>query len=154
MMQFQLFSAWHANLEQAVAQASAAQTKADPSPGQVLALPFSSLQLNSSLAQYLELTAEQSSAIRQVMARERPYFAPLMAELDVTRQQLEVATRSAHPDQKQIRSLALTQARLLTKLVAENTDLQGKISRLLNSEQRRKIEKLKQANELSDLRGE
>jgi Spy/CpxP family protein refolding chaperone len=157
MMQFQLFSSWHAILEQAVAQASAAQTKADPSPtGQalVLALPFSSLQLNSSLAQYLELTAEQSSAIRQVMARERPYFAPLMAELDVTRQKLEVVTRSAHPDQKQIRSLALTQARLLTKLVAENTDLQGKISRLLNSEQRRKIEKLKQANELSNLRGE
>jgi len=155
MMQFQLFSAWHAILEQAVAQASAAHTKADPSPtGQVLALPFSSLQLNSSLAQYLELTAEQSSAIRQVMARERPYFAPLMAELDVTRQQLEVATRSAHPDQKQIQALALTQALLLTKLVAENTDLQGKISCLLNSEQRRKIEKLKQANELSDLRGE
>ena len=77
-----------------------------------------------------------------------------MAELDATRQKLEVATRSAHPDQKQIRSLALIQARLLTKLVAEDTDLQGKISRLLNSEQRRKIEKLKQANELSDLRGE
>jgi hypothetical protein len=32
--------------------------------------------------------------------------------------------------------------------------LQGKISRLLNSEQRRKIEKLKQANEVSDLRGD
>jgi Spy/CpxP family protein refolding chaperone len=157
MTQFQLFSAWHAILEQAVEQTSAAQTKDDPSPaGQalVLALPFSSLQLNSSLAQYLELTREQSSAIRQVMARERPYVAPLMAELDVTRQKLEAATRSAHPDQKQIGSLALTQTGLLTKLVAENTDLQGKISRLLNSEQRRKIEKLKQANELSDLRGE
>jgi len=157
MMQFQLFSAWHAILEQAVAQASAAQTKADPSlTGQalVLALPFSSLQLNSALAQYLELTPEQSSAIRQVMASERPYFAPLMAELDATRQKLEMAARSAQPDHRQIRSLALTQARLLTKLVAEDTDLQGKVSRLLNSEQRRKIEKLKQANELSDLRGE
>jgi hypothetical protein len=158
MMQFQLFSAWHAILEQSVAQASAEQTKDDdPSPtGQalVLALPFSSLQLNSSLAQYLELTPEQSSTIRQVMARERPYVAPLMAELDATRQKLEMATRNASPDQKQISSLALTQARLLTKLVAENSDLQVKILGLLNSEQRRKIEKLRQANELSGLRGE
>jgi hypothetical protein len=65
-----------------------------------------------------------------------------------------MATRSSHPDQKQIRSLAFIQARLLTKLVAEDTDLQGKISRLLNSEQRRKIEKLKQANEVSDPKGD
>jgi hypothetical protein len=156
-MQFQLLSALHAILEQSVAQSSAAQTKDDPSPtGQalVLALPFSSLQLNSSLGQYLELTPEQSSAITEVMARERPYVAPLMAELDATRQKLEMATRNAHPDQKQITSLALTQARLLTKLVAENADLQGKISRLLNSEQRRKIERFRQGNEVSSLRVE
>ena len=117
-----------------------------------MALPFSSLQLNSFLQQYLELTPQQSSAIRQVMAGERPYVVPLMAEFNATRQKLELETRSTSPDQKQIRSLALTQARLLTKLVAEDTDLQRKISQLLNSEQRRKVEKLKQANEVSGLR--
>lgn len=157
MMQYQLFSAWHAILEQAVTQAPAAQTKDDPPPTDqalVVALPFSSLQLNSSLEQYLELTPEQSSEIRQVMARERPYVAPLMAEFNATRQKLELATRSSHPDQKQIRSLALTQARLLTKLGAEDRDLQAKISHLLTSEQRRKIEKLEQTNEVSDLRGQ
>jgi Spy/CpxP family protein refolding chaperone len=156
-MQFQLLSALHAILEQSVAQASAAQTKDHPSPaGQalVLPLPFSSLQLNPDLAQYLELTTEQSSAITEVMARERPHVAPLMAELDATRQKLEMATQRADPDQKQISALALTQAHLLTKLVAENADLQAKISRLLNSEQRRKIAKLRQANEVSGLTGE
>jgi hypothetical protein len=106
MMQFQLFSALHSILEQAVAQPSAAQTRDDPSPsGQTLVqeLPFSSLQLNSSLAQYLELTPEQSSAIRQAMAKELPYVAPLIAEPDATRQRLETATRNGHPDKKQIR---------------------------------------------------
>jgi hypothetical protein len=110
MMQFQLFRAWHAILEQAVAQAAAAQTKDDPLPTRqalVLALPFSSLQLNSSLTQYLELTPEQSSAIQQVMEKERPYVAPLMAELDATRHKLEMATRNSHPDQKQVSSLTL-----------------------------------------------
>jgi Spy/CpxP family protein refolding chaperone len=155
MMQYQLFSAWHAILEQAVAQASAEPKKDDPSPTDqavVVALPFSSLQLNPSLEQYLKLTPEQSSAIRQVMARERSYVTPLMAEFNATRQKLEMATRSSRPDQKQIRSLALIQARLLTRLVAEDADLQGKISHLLNSEQRRKIEKFNQTNEVSDLR--
>jgi hypothetical protein len=78
-----------------------------------------------------------------------------MAELDcATRQELEVATRNVHPDHEQISSLALTQARLLTRLIAENSGLQARISRLLNSEQRRKIEKLSQGNELSRLSGE
>lgn len=156
MMQFQLFSALHAILEQSVEQASAQQTKDDPSTtGQsvVLELPFSSLQLNSSLAQYLELTAEQISAIAKVMARERPYVDPLLAELDATRQKLEVATRNA-PRQEANLVPALTEARLLTRLVAENAGLQARISRLLNSEQRRKIERLRQGNELSRLRGE
>ena len=157
MMQYQLFSAWHAILEHDVTRVSAAQSKRDPSPTDealVVALPFSSLQLNSFLQQYLELTPQQSSAIRQVMAGERPYVVPLMAEFNATRQKLELATRRTYPDQKQIRALALTQARLLTKLVAEDTDLQRKISQLLNSEQRRKVEKLNQANEVSDLRDE
>jgi hypothetical protein len=155
-MQFRLFSALHAILEQSVAQASAAQTKDDPwptGPALVLALPCSSLQLDFSLAQYLELTPEQIAAIAQVMARERPCVAPLMAELDAARQKLDMATRN-HLDQKQISSLALRQARLPTKLVAEDSDLQAMISRLLNSEQRRKIEKLKLGTELSGLRGE
>ena len=104
--------------------------------------------------QYLELKPEQMSAITRVMASERPYVTPLMADLDAMRQKLARATQNAHPDQKPISSLALTQAQLLTKLVAENADLQAKISRLLNSEQRIKIERLRQGNEVSSLRGE
>jgi len=117
-----------------------------------VALRFLRYNLILHLAQYLELTPAQSAAIRQVMARERPNIVPLLAEFNATRQKLEVASRSNHPDQKQIRSLALIQARLLTRLMAEDVDLQGKISRVLNPEQRRKIEKFKQANEVSEVR--
>ena len=124
----QLLSALHAILEQPVGTSLPPQTKDDPVPppaGQalVLSLPFSSLQLNSSLVQYLELKPEQMSAITRVMANERPYVTPLMADLDAMRQKLARATQNAHPDQKPISSLALTQAQLLTKLVAENADL-------------------------------
>jgi Spy/CpxP family protein refolding chaperone len=154
MMQFQLLSASHAILEQAVAQASTASLPAEGSSSEqtlIVPLPFSSLQLSPALVQYLELTPKQTSGIQQVMASERVSFAPLMAELDSTRQKLEMAKQTDHPDEKEIRSLALAQARLLTKAVAEDADLQSKISRLLNSEQRRKINRLNQANELRGL---
>jgi hypothetical protein len=154
MMQYQLLSACHAILEQAVEQAPTTLQPADvPSSAQTLVvpLPFSSIQLSSSLAQYLELTPEQAIAIQQVMEGERASLTPLMTELNFTRQQLEMATGTDHPDQKEIQSLAQAQARLLTKAVAEDADLQRKISRLLNSEQRRKLDRLKQTNELSGL---
>jgi Spy/CpxP family protein refolding chaperone len=154
-MQFELLSASHAILQHAVEEACVVPTPAEPLPpsGQawVLALPFSSLRLNSSLARYLDLTPEQSSALWQVMTQERPKLEPLMAQLDATRQKLDLATRNDHPDQKQIRTLARTQAQLLTKLIAEDSELQSKILRLLNAEQRRKIERLRQDSELSAL---
>jgi hypothetical protein len=154
MMQYQLLSAVHAILEEAVEQASTATKPAELRSSDqtlVVPLPFSSLQLSPSLAQYLQLTPEQASAIQHVMASERASFTPLMAELDFTRQQLEKATRTEHPDQKEIRSLAQAQARLLTKAVAEDADLQSRISRVLNSEQRKKLDRLKQSNEVSGL---
>jgi Spy/CpxP family protein refolding chaperone len=154
MMQFQLLSASHAILEQAAAQPSTASLPAEGSPSEqtlIVPLPFSSLQLSPSLVQYLELTPKQTSGIQQVMERERLSFAPLMAELDAARQKLEMAKQTDHPDEKEIRSLALAQARLLTKAVAEDADLQSKISRLLNSEQRMKINRLNQTNEVRGL---
>jgi Spy/CpxP family protein refolding chaperone len=91
-MQFELLSASHAILQHAVEEACVVPTPAEPLPpsGQawVLALPFSSLRLNSSLARYLDLTPEQSSALWQVMTQERPKLEPLMAQLDATRQKL------------------------------------------------------------------
>ena len=155
-MQFQLFTAWHTISEQAVAQTSVAEPKAgllQTGEAVVVALPFSSLQLNSSLQQYLKLTSEQTSAIQQVMVGQRRHLDPMMAELDATGHKLEAA-RNTHSDPKEIHSLAVAQARLLSKFAAENSDLQAKISHLLNPEQRKKIEKLKQANELSDRGGE
>src|SRR5258708_10607477 len=94
-MQFQLLSALHAILEKSVAQAPPPPTRNDsPATEQslVLALPFSSLQLNPDLAEYLKLTPQQSSAITQVMARERTYVAALMVELCVTLQKLPMPT--------------------------------------------------------------
>src|SRR5580704_661017 len=73
-MQFELLSLWRGFEEQDLSRVPDSQP--NPDPGQesdvvTVALPFSSLQLNPSLAKYLNLTPTQVEAIRQAMKREQ-----------------------------------------------------------------------------------
>lgn len=157
MMQFQLLSAWHAILEQNLDEADAKADNASSGgtgASLVVPLPFSSLQLNPSLAQYLGLSPEQVSAIQDLMSSARRYLAPLIDEMATTRQKLATATNSVHPDQEQVHGLAVAQARLLTRLIAANSELQIKIGRVLNPQQRRKLQQIQQPSELGLLEAE
>lgn len=156
MMQFQVLSTWHNILENDLAQVSATQPVATSAVGEsiVLPLPFSSLQLNASLARYLELSSSQIDAITALMASQRRDLQPLMTQLESTRQRLSAAAQKGNPRKDEVQSLALTQARLLTKVIAANSHLQIKISWLLNSEQRRKLEELNRKYDLAMLNGE
>jgi Spy/CpxP family protein refolding chaperone len=156
MMQFQFLRTQHAILEHEIAATSAASK--DPAPDQrgqavVLALPFSSLQLDPSLAQYLELNPQQLSAIQGLMSRERTEIEPLMAQFRTTQQELLATTQSSQSrdqsNDKKIRSLADAQAHLLTKLIATNWRLQTDLSELLSPEQRKKLDVVKRSRELS-----
>jgi hypothetical protein len=46
-----------------------------------VALPFSSLQLNPSLVEYLNLSQSQVEAIQQLMLQEQQNLEPVMTEL-------------------------------------------------------------------------
>src|ERR1017187_5475904 len=73
MMQFQLLSALHAMLEREIDRDEAAQhgmKASKPGDTVMVALPFSSLQLNPSLIQYLQLTQTQAVAIEELMVNE------------------------------------------------------------------------------------
>lgn len=107
-MQFQLLSLWREIEEEGVARTSDSQ--ANPSPTQereivMVALPFSSLQLNPSLSEYLSLRPSQVAAIQQVMVRERQSRQPLMTELRITREKL-LAIGSVRMDEKEVRKLS------------------------------------------------
>jgi hypothetical protein len=82
----------------------------------MVALPFSSLQLNPSLARYLSLTSSQVEAIQQVMMREQHSLEPLMTALRTAREQL-LAIASEHANEKQVKTLADTEASLLARLI-------------------------------------
>src|ERR1700752_4794562 len=83
-MQFELLSLWRGIEEQGSAKIPDVETKPDSTQESevvMVALPFSSFQLNPSLAAYLSLTSSQAEAIQQVMMREQRSLEPLMTTL-------------------------------------------------------------------------
>ncbi len=156
LMQFQMLRARHAMPEHDIAAASVAPKDSAPAEsGQavVLALPFSSLELDPSLAQYLGLKPEQVSAIQELMSKERSKVAPLVAQLRTTQQELLAATqngqsRGGQSNDKKVQSLAQAQARLLTQLIAANWHLQADVADLLSPPQRAKLDEVKQTREM------
>jgi len=150
-MQFQLLSLWREIEEKEVAQPS--DSEANPAPteeGEIVtvALPFSSLQLNPSLSEYLSLTPMQVAAIRQVMTQERQSLQPLMTEMRVTREKLLVIG-SDRVNEKEVRSLAQAEASLLARLIVANARMQSKIYKVLSPEQQRKLSDLERTQDSS-----
>jgi Spy/CpxP family protein refolding chaperone len=113
----------------------------------MVALPFSSFQLNPSLATYLSLTSSQVGAIQQVMMREQHSLEPLMTELRTTREKL-LAIGSEHINEKELKALADTEASVLAKLIVANARMQSKIYKLLGPDQRKKLSDLERTQGL------
>jgi LTXXQ motif family protein len=140
-MQFELLSLWREIEREDLARIPDAPAK--PAPTQdseivTVALPFSSLQLNPSLSEYLSLTPSQVTAIQKVMVLERQSRQPLMTQLRVTREKLH-AIGSDRINGKEIKSLAQAEAALLAKLIVANARTQSKIYRILSPDQQKKL---------------
>jgi len=149
-MQFELLSAWREMVEQDLARTPSA--KPDPAAAQssdivMVALPFSSLELNPSLAQYLNLTTSQRRAIQKLMTEERRNLQPLMAEMRTNKAKLLAATEAGQGNEKEVKTLAATQAGMLAKLIVANSRMQEKLYKLLNREQQKKLDDFKRASE-------
>lgn len=150
-MRFELLGAWSVMLEHDLARVPTAAAPATPALDEnseivMVALPFSSFELNTSLAKYLNLSQSQIEAIQQVMARERGNLQPLIAQLKAAKEKL-LATDARQPNDKNIKVLADTQAGLLAKLIVANARMQSKIYKLLTPEQQGKLDNLKRSNE-------
>jgi hypothetical protein len=140
-MQFELLSLWRKIEQEDVAQVPDAPSKSAPTEDSeivMVALPFSSLQLNPSLSEYLNLTASQVAAIQQVMVLERQSLQPLMTQLSTTRQKL-LTIASDGRNEKEVKSLAQAEGTLLAKLILANARMQSKIYRILSPVQQKKL---------------
>jgi LTXXQ motif family protein len=149
-MQFELFSALHRMLQQDLARATVVRYEPAPSEEReivMVALPFSSLELSPSLAEYLELSPEQVNAIQQLMSDERHNLEPLMAQMRATKTKLLAATAGRQTNEKEIKALADAQAAMLTKLILANSRMQGRIYKLLSRGQQKKLDAFKESSE-------
>ena len=143
-MQFELLSLWRGIEEHELPRIPDGEAKPDStqeSEAVVIALPFSSLQLNPSLTTYLGLTSSQVEAIRQVMTREQHSLEPLMTALRTVREKL-LAIGSGHVNEKQVKALADTEARLLARLIVANARMQSNIYKILSPDQQEKLSDL------------
>ena len=150
-MQFELLGAWSAMLQQDLARVPDSATEAGSAQSEdneviLVALPFSSFELNPSLAEYLNLSQSQVKRIQQVMARERRSLQPLITELQTTKEKL-LAADPVHTSNSDLRALANAQAGLLAKLIVANERMQSKIYKLLTPEQEHKLDDLKRSRE-------
>jgi hypothetical protein len=143
-MQFELLSLWRGIEEQDSARSPDVEPKPDSmqeSEVVMVALPFSSLQLNPSLTTYLSLTSSQVEAIQQVMTREQHSLEPLMTALRTAREKL-LAMGSEHLNEKQVKALADTEASLLARLIVANARMQSQIYDILSPQQKKKLSDL------------
>jgi Spy/CpxP family protein refolding chaperone len=153
MMQFQVFSALHAMLEQDLAQTPALPTGSTPLPAGEMVLvtiPFSSLQLSPSLVEYLRLTPTQVRSIQRLMDQERPTTEPLMHELRIIRAELSDTQQKPNSENEEsAQRLAARQARLLKHLVKANSRLQQRINNVLDPRQRKKLDYFRRVSEVT-----
>jgi Spy/CpxP family protein refolding chaperone len=153
-MQFDLLSALREMLDQDLARAAVAP---QPNPKQekeseivMVALPFSSLQLNHSVIEYLDLSSAQVSSIQEVMSEERRTLQPLMAQLQTTREQLlAVSEQGQNKNDKEVKTLAALQARNLTKLIVANSRMRARIYQLLSPQQQKRLDEFQKSTRAS-----
>jgi hypothetical protein len=154
IMQFQLLGALHTVLEEDIARTPAVPTERTPShSGEtvLVAMPFSSLQLNPSLVEYLGLNATQVRSIQGLMDQERPKTEVLMLELRTVSADLGVAIRQSQNNDNEgaAQKLAVTQAWLLKQLMRANLRLQRRIDEVLDPLQRKKLDAFKRTGDVT-----
>lgn len=145
-MQLELLSLWR-EIEEA--DPPRTQDDASPSPEQeneivMVALPFSSLQLNPSLVNYLSLAPSQIEAIQKMVIEERQSLQPIMEQIRVIREKL-LEINSDRANERELKGLADAQAALVAKLIVSNARLQSRIYRILAPGQRRKLSDLERS---------
>lgn len=112
----------------------------------IVALPFSSLELDPSLAEYLGLTSRQIRAVQQLMSQERRELEPLKTQLQSTHAKL-LAAATDQSQSKEMEILAATEGRILTELIIWSCRTQARLHSLLTHEQQKKLEDLNRSRQ-------
>jgi hypothetical protein len=109
----------------------------------IVDLPFPSLEIDPSWAEYPSLTSKQVRAIRHLVSQERRELEPLMKQLQSTHEKLLAMADQGQSKETEV--LVAMEARILIKLFIKSTHIQARRRNLLTREQQMKLEDLKRS---------
>jgi len=147
MMQFELLSALHAQMEQEIERKAIPQK--DPgstgeNPTAVVEPHFPSFHLNKALARQLELSPAQIRAVKQILFDEQHKQEPLLELLQNIRELLQ-SKRHNHTDEQELHTLARSEADIISRLMSASVRMQARMYEILNADQKSKLERFQPA---------
>lgn len=98
----------------------------------------------SRLAAQLNLTTDQQTKVRAIMAAARPEFKGYMDQLAKTQQGLYDAVNGATYDKNQVKKLAQQQGNLVAKIIIARADMHHQLMAVLTPQQRQTLSDLLQ----------
>ena len=96
-------------------------------------------QILQRIAEKLNLTADQKSQIKTILAGEKDTLQNLLGQLHDARKNLRAAIQAADANENSVRAASAKVAGVESDLAVERMKLFGKISPVLTDEQRRQI---------------
>jgi Spy/CpxP family protein refolding chaperone len=91
------------------------------------------------LARKLDLTAAQRAQVKDIMAKEKPNFQPLMLQMVQSRQQMRQIVMANGFDEARIRELASQQTQTMTELTVQRARVSAEMIQVLTAEQKAKL---------------
>jgi len=95
-------------------------------------------------ARALNLTDDQRTQMKSVMAKEKPVLKPLFTQMATTRQQLRQLEMSDTFDEAKVRELATQQAQTMTELTVQQARIHSELYQILTPEQKTKMTQMMQ----------
>jgi periplasmic protein CpxP/Spy len=91
------------------------------------------------LARSLDLTDAQQSQVKEIMAKEKPTFQPLMLQMAQTNQQVRQLVLANGFDEAKVRELASQQTQTLTELTVQRARVESELLQVLTPDQKTKL---------------
>jgi protein CpxP len=91
------------------------------------------------LARSLDLTDAQQSQVKEIMAKEKPTFQPLMLQMAQTNQQVRQLVLANGFDEAKVRELASQQTQTLTELTVQRARVESEWLQVLTPDQKTKL---------------
>jgi Spy/CpxP family protein refolding chaperone len=91
------------------------------------------------LARKLDLTDAQQAQVKEIIAKEKPAFQPLMLQMAQNHQQMRQLVMSGAFDEAKVRELASQQTQTMTELTVQRARIASELFQVLTPDQKTKL---------------